>query len=320
VNLSGTDKMLHGPCVDAEDLAACVKMFCGLDVPRKRVCPDHDAPFDYLWAAYHDEADLVVWAPRGGAKTRLGAVATLLDLLHKPGVAVRILGGSLEQSLRMWEYLVPDLAGRARGKLASQPRETVRKLSLLNGSTAAALAQSQRAVRGLRVQRLRCDEVEMFDPAVWNAAQLVTRSSGGVRASIEALSTLHLPYGLMARVVDDAQRAGTRVLKWCLLEVLEKCPRLRDLPAVGRLRRAAEEQGRRVRLHRRRDRACATTSRRWCAACSGRRRRRPLPETVESDDRVLHPPASGCGYSGSGGAAFSPVRPPPGPARPTKDG
>ncbi len=36
-----------------------------------------------------------------------------------------------------------------------------------NGAKAAVLAQSQRAVRGLHVQKLRCDEVEMFDPQVW---------------------------------------------------------------------------------------------------------------------------------------------------------
>ena len=44
-------------------------------------------------------------------------------------------------------------------------------------SPAGVLAQSQRSVRGLRVQKLRCDEVELFDPAVWEAAQLTTRSA-----------------------------------------------------------------------------------------------------------------------------------------------
>ena len=45
---------------------------------------------------------------RGAGKTRLGAIATLLDLLHKPGINIRILAGSLEQSLRMWEHLTAD--------------------------------------------------------------------------------------------------------------------------------------------------------------------------------------------------------------------
>src|SRR5438552_4677425 len=77
--------------------------------PPAPVCPHHNTPFDYLKRVYFEPAkDVVVWAPRGGGKTRMGAAATLLDLLHKPGVQVRILGGSLEQSRRMWEHLLED--------------------------------------------------------------------------------------------------------------------------------------------------------------------------------------------------------------------
>ena len=147
-------------------------------VPRVAVCEGHDAPFEYLKAAYFEPArDLVVWAPRGGGKTFLAAVATLLDLLHKPGCQVRILGGSLDQSLRMWEHLQPMVMELAGEMLAG--REAARRIELVNGSGAGVLAQCQRAVRGLRVQKLRCDEVEMFDRRVWEAAQLSVKSGGG---------------------------------------------------------------------------------------------------------------------------------------------
>ena len=56
------------------------------------------------------------------------------------------------------------------------------------------LAQSQRAVRGLRVQKLRCDEVEMFNPSIWEAAQL-----NGVRARIDqaAIGLIdYMPYSV----------------------------------------------------------------------------------------------------------------------------
>jgi hypothetical protein len=237
------------PCATAAELHKWVETFCAVRMPRRAVCPNHDAPFEYLLLAYFEPArDVVVWAPRGGGKTRLGAIATLLDLLHKPGVAVRILGGSLEQSLRMWEHLLPDLASAGKDLYVPPPR-SARALRLDNGSHAAVLTQSQRAVRGLRVQKLRCDEVEMFDRAVWEAAQLVTRSltmpqgqsapvrrfTGGpagdgrtVRATVEAISTFHKAYGLMNDVVETAKARGTRVLHWCILDVLERCPPERD--------------------------------------------------------------------------------------------
>ena len=237
------------PCDSPDDLHRWVRLFCGLGVPRHPVCDGHAAPFDYLCRSYFEPAaDQVVWAPRGGGKTRLAAVATLLDLLHKPGAAVRILGGSLEQSLKTWDYLTPDLARLAADLLADR-KPASRRVALSNGSTAAVLTQSERAVRGLRVQKLRCDEVELFKPEVWEAAQLVTKSrnlksetsdseSGPgarprpvVAGTLEALSTLHAPFGLMHRVVEDAGRSGVAVVRWCLLEVLERCPPTRDCAA-----------------------------------------------------------------------------------------
>ena len=175
--------LVHERCENAEQLKAWIDCYTGLNIPTQPVCPHHRAPFDYIHHTYFEPAkDLIVWAPRGGGKTRLAALATLLDLLHKPGCAVRILGGSLEQSLRMWEHLFPDLTRIAEDLLDTKAK-TSRRLSLSNGSSVAVLTQSQRAVRGLRVQKLRCDEVEMFKPEVWEAAQLVTKSRGKDRVS-----------------------------------------------------------------------------------------------------------------------------------------
>src|SRR5687768_7911314 len=95
---------------DDRDLLLVVNSLTGLTFPTQNVCPHHNTPFDYLRHAFFEPAsDVVVWAPRGGGKTRLGALATLLDLLLKPNCQVRILGGSLHQSLLMWNHLWPDI-------------------------------------------------------------------------------------------------------------------------------------------------------------------------------------------------------------------
>src|SRR5947209_4528148 len=78
------------------ELRVWLEMFAGLIVPEKAVCLGHDTPLDYLAYVFFEEGDGVAWACRGGGKTRVGAAATLLDMLFKPGVQVRILGGSLE--------------------------------------------------------------------------------------------------------------------------------------------------------------------------------------------------------------------------------
>jgi len=212
-----------------DELRRWVETNLGLKLPARGVCPGHAGPFEYLLRAYFEPAeDLVVWAPRGGGKTRLAAAATLLDMLYKPPCAVRILGGSLQQSLRMWEHLLPDVERLAGEHLSGRSRS--RRIDLDNGSSVAVLTQSQRSVRGLRVQKMRCDEVELFDPRVWEAAQLVTRSreadgqSPAVRGTVEAISTLHEPFGLMERIVRQAEADNVRIIRWCVLEVLQRCP------------------------------------------------------------------------------------------------
>ena len=142
------------PCTTPDELHHWIHNYTGLRIPRHAVCEHHQSPFDYVVYAYFEPSrDQIVWAPRGGGKTSLAAIVTLLDLLHKPGCSVRILGGSLEQSLRMWDYLLPHLDTLA-GDLIENPRATARKVRLVTQSTAAVLTQSQRSVRGLRVQKV----------------------------------------------------------------------------------------------------------------------------------------------------------------------
>jgi hypothetical protein len=226
-----------------DQLHKFVRVALGLDVPRVPLAEGSSAPFDYLVHAFFESIysaddgppskDAVVWANRGGGKTMLGAAATLLDLLFKPGIQVRILGGSLEQSSKMYEHLVA-LLDRPwfRNLLDGEP--TQRRVALRNGSRAELLAGSQRSVRGVRVHKLRCDEVEEFEPGVWEAAQMVTRSGtcGGetVRGAVEALSTMHRPFGLMARITDrqETDHPGTaRLFKWTAIDVIERCPQAR---------------------------------------------------------------------------------------------
>ncbi len=214
----------------SQQLHSYVRLVLGFYMPCKAIVPGHTAPFSYIEHAFFEDLrprDCVVWANRGGGKTQLGAIATLLDLLFKPGIEIRILGGSFDQSSKMYRYLKRMLesdifADLIQGNLTSQ------SVSLVNGTRVEILSQSQRAVRGQRVHKLRCDEVELFDPEIWEAAQLVTRSGQCgdifVPASIETLSTMHRPFGLMQSLVKNAESQSKKVMRWGVLDVLEKCP------------------------------------------------------------------------------------------------
>lgn len=227
-----------------------VKAFLGIGIPDKRICPEHNSPLDYLWHTYTADfpkgpnsqaatshakseisnlrseipplnADCIVWANRAGGKTELAAIATLLDCIFKPNCQVRILGGSGEQSSRMYEYLTAFLNRGFEEFLAGPVLKA--KCRFTNGSAVEVLTQSPMSVRGQHIQKLRCDEVELFDEAVFAAAKFTTQSTANLIAAMEIISTMHRPYGLMQQAIASAGLLGTPVFKWCVFEVIEKC-------------------------------------------------------------------------------------------------
>jgi hypothetical protein len=210
-----------------EDLANYVKVFCGIEVPDRSICSGHSSPMDYLCYSFLGDfsgrvnADAVVWANRGGGKTELASVATLLDCVFKPGCQVRILAGSGEQAGRMYEYLVGFLGNGFEVFLDGNVRKS--GCRFLNGSLVEVLTQSEAAVRGQHIHKLRCDEVELFKREVFSAAKFTTKSKGLITAGLEAISTMHRPYGLMNELVTEAANHNVPVFKWCVWEVIEKC-------------------------------------------------------------------------------------------------
>ncbi len=215
-----------------DELHSWIVDHLGIRVVQSALIDGHNAPFEYLCHAFFEDSlprDCIVWANRGGGKTFYAALATFLDLVFKPGIEIRILGGSLEQSKRMHAHL-RDLFTIEPFDELIEGKITDRRIRLTNSSTVELLAQSQTSVRGTRVQKLRCDEVELFDPDVWEAAQLVTREKRcgnlRVKGSIECLSTLHVPYGLMHDLIAQStedQEESRRIFRWGVVDVLDHC-------------------------------------------------------------------------------------------------
>jgi hypothetical protein len=206
------------------DLKNYVKVFLGIDIGDGSICPEHGSPLDYLWHSFGADfaterkanADAIVWANRGGGKTELAAIATLLDCMFKENCQVRILGGSGEQAGRMYDYLRGFFCEGFDEFLAGPIRKN--RCCFINGSSVEVLTQSATSVRGQHIQKLRCDEVELFDRQVFEAAKYTTQSRSGLLAGMEVISTMHRPYGLMQEVVSSAAKRGAPVFKWWVSE------------------------------------------------------------------------------------------------------
>ncbi|MFA5554742.1 MAG: hypothetical protein WCZ89_01440 [Phycisphaerae bacterium] len=259
------------------DLKNYVKVFLGLDIPEKPICKDHCSPLDYLYHSFFldfeqvssiENGDCIVWANRAGGKTQLAAAAALLDCIFKPNCKTSILAGSGEQASRMYEYFLNFLTKGFDRFLAEPPKAN--GCCFKNNSQVQVLTQSPASVRGRHIQKLRCDEIELFEPELFNAAKFITQSYSlpqlqnnetschserseeskcqrikdsssrhvetqndtqyksrnapyKIIGAMEIFSTMHKPYGLMQKIVSEAQKNSTPIFKWCVWETIEKC-------------------------------------------------------------------------------------------------
>lgn len=190
-------------------------------IPNPAVCANHKSPLDALWDAYADEEYFLIWhAMRGSGKTLLLAVLAYLESVFKPYCGTTILGGSLEQSQKAIAY--SDQLWQRPGV----PRQLLvgggvagRGYKLKNGSWVAALAASQKSVRGPHPQRLRLDEVDEMAPEIFDASLGQPKANYSIPDQIVASSTLHHPFGMMADLIDTREERDAKLYQWCVEEV-----------------------------------------------------------------------------------------------------
>ena len=113
----------------------------------------------------------------------------------------------------MYEYLIDFLYHGYEEFLSKPPLKS--KCHFNNGSSTEVLTQSATSVRGQHIQRLRCDEVELFEEE--QKLEQIRRNM------MEVISTMHQPYGLMQKIITSASQYNTPIFKWCIWEVIEKC-------------------------------------------------------------------------------------------------
>ncbi|MFZ5451501.1 MAG: hypothetical protein ACOZF2_06480 [Thermodesulfobacteriota bacterium] len=216
-----------------EELLEFIESFWGLRIPRVHVCPEHTPPAQYIIDSFFEEVqDSVCWANRGGGKTLLGALATWLDTVFKPECATKILGGSLEQSKKMYQHLTGEGDGwglvTEDFQYLTEGEMLAARTATINGSNINILTASMKSVRGPHPQKLKLDEVDECDDRIYEAALLIPKTKRSIRASTQIYSTMHKAYGLMNRVIEEAAVSGYKVYKWCVFDVMEKCQEWRE--------------------------------------------------------------------------------------------
>lgn len=225
----------------------------GIEIPRHSVCEDHDAPFDFLCAAYF------VWHPaiigmgsRGGGKTFLVALLHWLNSEFKAKMESATFGATEAQSLRCYSHLkdwVYDDEGNRRPQIvSSKMRETLFR----NGSKVEVLAGTPEAVNGPHPQVAHGDEVELMREDTWQESRNMAVSKrledGTVYRSQEILtSTRKSLHGRMQTLIEGITKAvklgltpDYKLFIWCIFEIAEEQPDCQMAPNKERENRLKE--------------------------------------------------------------------------------
>lgn len=214
------------PPRDRDELRVWLDRFANVQLPDRACRDGHTSPLDAVWEAYAAESPRTVWhASRGfGGKSVALACLVYLEAITL-GAEVTLLGGSLEQSQRVHQYLNGERRslnhGRVFWEAAGAPRSllegdpTRRKTALRTGGSIEVLTASQKSVRGPHPQRLRGDEIDEMDQAIWDAAQGQAQEAAGIREQTVGSSTWQNAKGTMTNEFKQARQMGWPVRRWC---------------------------------------------------------------------------------------------------------
>jgi hypothetical protein len=190
------------------------------------VCPNHDAPFDFVYSAFMSQyKTIIAMANRSGGKTLDLAILGLLDTLANDNCESANLGAIQAQALRCASYMKKfvnenaDFVARLKGEM------TATKINWFNGSLNEILVATMTGVNSPHPQKLKMDEVELIPWPILQEAFSMVQSKEGVEGITVLGSTRKFAAGPMQRLVEDAGKSATvKLFSWCIWEVVEALP------------------------------------------------------------------------------------------------
>jgi hypothetical protein len=214
---------LTRPPRDNDELYELIKALWGVVVPRTKVCPEHDAPFDWFSDSFFARQPQTIALGSRGLSGKSYAMAVLgLTEAVVLGADVNIVGGSESQSRNLYEHMRADWEYEAAPDYMIKDNHTQMTV-LTNRARIRPLTASQKTVRGPHPPRLLVDEVDEVDYPILQAAfgqPMPKRNWIGVTlpAQTAMTSTWQYPDGTMMKELKRFDEAGMKTHTWCYRE------------------------------------------------------------------------------------------------------
>jgi hypothetical protein len=215
--------VLDRPPRTDDELWHLVRALWGHTIPRTKVCPDHQAPFEAFSAGYFAKEPMtLIHGSRGLAgKSRLLSILGITKAAVL-GSDVNILGGSLNQSNNIHQTMRDAWDSKNAPKYMLQD-ESMTLIKLRNGAKIRPLTASQKTVRGPHPPFLLLDEIDEMDQAILDAAlgqPMPQKNYLGdiIRAQTTMSSTWQYPDKTFAEMYRRFQDEDLPIFSWCYRE------------------------------------------------------------------------------------------------------
>lgn len=242
-------KLFFKKCQTKEELSKFIQLFFGLHLPDCTVSRYADTnPLDIIWKVYdicvnknnpEDMEEILYVAGRGSGKTLGMAIVELLVMLHDARDVCHV-GAILTQAKRCYEYqtkfmLSPRIRPILEDKSVAQEDRVLQKLNmeksmfLVNDEhvTLEVLPCTLKACNGPHVPLVVTDEIDTVSGEGLKAFKEISGmldSKGDKRALRVGISTRKSRYGLMNKMIEEAEAAGRHVFRWTAFEFAKRCP------------------------------------------------------------------------------------------------
>ena len=246
-------QLLLTPCKNKKEVQAWIQYFLGLHLPDHTVSRHATTnPLDVVYEMYRicvlkqnpeNIQELLYTAARGAGKTLATAIAEFMILLHDQRDIAHV-GAIMAQAKRAYEYVqgfcmapnVKPIVDPATGLSADKilQKSTMEKsIFKVNNilCTMEILPTTMKALNGLHVSLVSCDELDTLNGeslrAIKEVAGMLDTKKGKKPLKV-GISTRKSKYGLMNKMIENADKEGRHLRFWTALEFTECCPPLRS--------------------------------------------------------------------------------------------
>lgn len=249
LSLEQKNRLFFKKCATKAELSKFIQVFFGLHLPDQTVSRFADTnPLQIIWEVYdicvnknnpEDIEELLYVAGRGSGKTLGMAIAELLVMLHD-GRDVCHVGAVMAQAKRCYDYQTKFMLSKQirpilDDKTVSQEDRILQKLNMEKSTfnidddtvTLEVLPCTLKACNGPHVPLVVTDEIDTVSGEGLKAFKEISGmldSKGGKKALRVGISTRKSRYGLMNKMMEEAEQAGRHVRRWTAFEFADPCP------------------------------------------------------------------------------------------------